>query len=624
MALKAEFSVQAAYPFDRRGPLLWIWSHVWRYKWLFLFCMGGFAIGYFTFSYARVLIGQAAEAIINPAGGVSLVNISLSIFLILVFQAGIELASSLSIQTVAQRLERDGRQEVYEALLGKSQTWHDRQRVGDIMARTTDDMQTLNGMINPGILFMLDMGLGLTVPIFLIATIEVELLALIAIFIPIYILTVRRYARTLNPVVNAQRGAFGALNASLEETISGIEVVKASAQETFERAKFRRNAKAFRDFYAQQGRIEARYLPMLFYAILTGGVFLHCMLLYAVGRVNIADIIGVMGLVNVMSFPVFVSIWAFSLLQLGVASARRILDIINAETALDENASGYSAPIKGAIAFEDVTFTFEDGIPILQNISFNVEPGQTVAIVGQTGSGKSALTQLINRTYDATAGRVLIDGVDVREWSLDALRSQISKIEQDIFLFSRSDRREHRLRPAGTPRRRRSSAPPTKPRPTTSSWPSKDGYDTVVGERGVTLSGGQRQRIALARAFLTDPRILILDDSTSAIDSATEDQIQRAIERASRGRTTLLITHRLSQIRWADHILVLDQGELVAQRHRTKSCCARRRSIAASSPATKRRCRSIGRRRRNGRLQDTDGLHHQPSTDGLTPRCLRP
>ncbi|MBK8135208.1 MAG: ABC transporter ATP-binding protein [Chloroflexi bacterium] len=563
MALKAEFSVQAAYPFDRRGPLLWIWSHVWRYKWLFLFCMGGFAIGYFTFSYARVLIGQAAEAIINPAGGVSLVNISLSIFLILVFQAGIELASSLSIQTVAQRLERDGRQEVYEALLGKSQTWHDRQRVGDIMARTTDDMQTLNGMINPGILFMLDMGLGLTVPIFLIATIEVELLALIAIFIPIYILTVRRYARTLNPVVNAQRGAFGALNASLEETISGIEVVKASAQETFERAKFRRNAKAFRDFYAQQGRIEARYLPMLFYAILTGGVFLHCMLLYAVGRVNIADIIGVMGLVNVMSFPVFVSIWAFSLLQLGVASARRILDIINAETALDENASGYSAPIKGAIAFEDVTFTFEDGIPILQNISFNVEPGQTVAIVGQTGSGKSTLTDLINRTYDVTGGRILIDGVDVREWNLAPLRSQISRIEQDVFLFSRSISENIAFGAPGTPQEEIERAG-REAQAHDFIMSFNEGYKTVIGERGVTLSGGQRQRLALARAFLSEPRILILDDSTSAIDSATEDEIQKAINRAQQGRTTLLITHRLSQIRWADHILVLDQGKLLA------------------------------------------------------------
>lgn len=563
MALKAEFSVESAYPFDRRGPLLWIWSHVWRYKALFIFCMVGFAIGYFTYSYARVLIGQAAEAIINPDGGISLTGISLSILLILIFQAVIELASSLSIQTVAQRLERDGRQEVYESLLAKSQTWHDRQRVGDIMARTVDDMQQLNGMINPGVLFMLDMGLGLTVPIILIATIEVELLALIAVFVPIYILTVRRYARTLNPVVNAQRGAFGAMNAGLEETITGIEVVKASAQEPFERTKFRKNARAFRDYYAQQGRIEARYLPMLFYALLMGGIFMHAMMLYAVGRISIADIIGVMGLVNVMSFPVFVSIWAFSLLQLGVASARRVLDIINAETALDENATGHTASIAGAIEFDDVTFTFEDGVPILENISFKVEPGQTVAIVGQTGSGKSTLTDLINRTYDVTGGRILIDGVDVRDWNLASLRSQISRIEQDVFLFSRSIAENIAFGAPGTPQEEiERAAREAQAHDFISGF--NEGYETVIGERGVTLSGGQRQRLALARAFLSDPRVLILDDSTSAIDSATEDEIQKAINRAQEGRTTLLITHRLSQIRWADHILVLDQGKLIA------------------------------------------------------------
>lgn len=569
MALKAEFSVDSPYPFDHRSPLRWIWSHIWRYKVLFSCCMVGFAIGYFTFSYARILIGKAAEAIINPAAGFSLLNISLAVLAILAFQAIIELASALSIQTVAQRLERDGRQEVYESLLAKSQTWHDRQRVGDIMARTTDDMQQLNGMINPGVLFMLDMGLGLTMPIVLIATIEVELLAFIAIFIPIYILSVRHYARKLNPVVNAQREAFGTLNAGLEETISGIEVVKASAQEPFERTKFRQNAKAFRDYYAQQGRIEARYLPVLFYALLMGGVFLHAMMLYTVGRISIADIIGVMGLVNVMGFPVFVSIWAFSLLQLGIASAKRVLEIINAETTLDENATGHAATISGAITFENVTFTFEDGVSILEDISFSVAPGQTIAIVGQTGSGKSTLTDLINRTYDVTGGRILIDGVDVRAWNLASLRSQISRIEQDVFLFSRSIAENIAFGAPGTPQAEIERAA-REAQAHDFICGFNEGYETVIGERGVTLSGGQRQRLALARAFLSDPRILILDDSTSAIDSATEDEIQKAINRAQQGRTTLLITHRLSQIRWADHILVLDQGKLIASgKHET-------------------------------------------------------
>jgi ATP-binding cassette subfamily B protein len=186
-----------------------------------------------------------------------------------------------------------------------------------------------------------------------------------------------------------------------------------------------------------------------------------------------------------------------------------------------------------------------------------------VAVVGQTGSGKTALTQLINRTYEATNGRVLIDGVDVRDWSLDALRSQISKIEQDVFLFSRSIAENISFgQPGATCAQIEEAAQAAQAHAFISTLP--DGYDTVVGERGMTLSGGQRQRIALARAFLSDPRILVLDDSTSAIDSATEDQIQQAIRHMQAGRTTLLITHRLAQIRWADLIVVLDQGRIAA------------------------------------------------------------
>jgi ATP-binding cassette subfamily B protein len=200
---------------------------------------------------------------------------------------------------------------------------------------------------------------------------------------------------------------------------------------------------------------------------------------------------------------------------------------------------------------------------VLKNISFRVQPGKTVAIVGQTGAGKTSLVRLINRTYDVAQGQVLVDGVDVREWNLAALRSQVSMIEQDIFLFSRSISDNIAFgQPGSTPAEVLSAAEAAQAHEFIETF--DQGYETVIGERGVTLSGGQRQRLALARAFLTDPRILILDDSTSAIDSATEDKIQRAIANASKGRTTLLITHRLSQIRWADLIIVMRQGGIAA------------------------------------------------------------
>jgi len=271
-------------------------------------------------------------------------------------------------------------------------------------------------------------------------------------------------------------------------------------------------------------------------------------------------------------FPTFTGQFAYPRVASGLASARRLLEIINTVTELDENPEGYSALIEGSVTFDDVYFCYtppEDGCEIDQDsvaldaISFHVEPGQTVAIVGQTGSGKSTIVKLISRIYDADEGRVLVDGVDVREWRLASLRQQVSTIEQDLFLFSRSIEENIAFGYSeATDEQIQIAAKGAQAHEFITEF--SDGYETEVGERGANLSGGQRQRIALARAFLTDPAILIMDDATSAIDSETEDRIQRAIERISSGRTTFLITHRLSQIRWADQIIVMNQGRVDA------------------------------------------------------------
>ncbi len=248
---------------------------------------------------------------------------------------------------------------------------------------------------------------------------------------------------------------------------------------------------------------------------------------------------------------------------MGLSSAGRVLETIKSVTELDENPSGVSRKIEGKVEFRDVSFSFGDS-PVLHNVSFVAKPGETVAIVGRTGSGKTSLVKLVNRVFDADSGQVLVDGIDVRDWRLEDLRSQVASIEQDVFLFSRSIRAniafgaENADSPAIEEAAREAQAHDF-------IMSFDKGYDTEVGERGVTLSGGQKQRVALARAFLVNPRILILDDSTSAVDSRTEDEIQKAMRRASAGRTTFLITHRLSQIRWADHILLLAGGRLVAE-----------------------------------------------------------
>lgn len=564
MVSKSEFTAQNAYPYDTSSTIRWILSHILRYKRFLLVAFVLLVTSLSSYSFAPVLIGRAAEVITQggPGTGESLLRLALSIMGVLALDGVCNLTAYFCIENIGKRFQADARQELYASLLGKSQTYHDRQRVGDLMARATDDTSLLSEMIVPGSSLIVETVLAIVIPLLYIATIRFEMLLVPAAFIVAYIFAVRGYTRQLQPVTERQREEFGKMNAGLEETISGIEVVKASAREAFERDKFRRMARTNRDAFVAQGRIEARYLPLLLYAIALGLTFLHGMLLHGQGRMSIADIIGVMGLMTVLRFPTFISIWTFSLVQAGLASSNRILRVIRAETELDENAGGYNQPMRGDIRFEDVSFGFDDR-PLLDHVSFHIRPGQTVAIVGQTGSGKSTLTELVNRTYDAGEGRVLIDGVDVREWDLNALRAQISKIEQDVFLFSRTTAENIAFgRPEATPAEIEDAARAAQAHDFITSF--ANGYQTMVGERGVTLSGGQRQRIALARAFLSNPRILILDDSTSAIDSATEDEIQKAIRQAQRGRTTLLITHRLSQIRWADHILVLDRGRLVA------------------------------------------------------------
>jgi ATP-binding cassette subfamily B protein len=246
-----------------------------------------------------------------------------------------------------------------------------------------------------------------------------------------------------------------------------------------------------------------------------------------------------------------------------MAGAQRLLELINRENNLDQNIQGHAKDMRGEIEFRNDSFSYNGNEKVLKDISIKIKPGQTVAIVGQTGSGKTTLAKLVNRTYDVSSGQVLVEGVDVRTWNLESLGKNVSIIEQDIFLFSRSVKENISFgMPGASDEMIRKAAQAAQAEEFIFAF--QDGYETVIGERGVTLSGGQRQRLALGRAFLTDPKILVLDDATSAIDSATEDQIQRAIYAAAKGRTTMIITHRLSQIRWADLIIVLKKGEMVA------------------------------------------------------------
>ncbi|WP_205856926.1 ABC transporter ATP-binding protein [Phytoactinopolyspora endophytica] len=516
-------------------------------------------------SMVPALTGTAFDAVLGDPDDRAreLAIVSVMLLVVIVLRGGIDLVARLSSEVLAKRLERDARDELYVSLLGKSQTFHNRQRVGDLMARAANDIRQLSNMVNPGIDLIVDSGLQGIIPLFFIAAIDPRLLLVPMLFAAAFVVALWHYMRQLSPVSTRMREQFGDLNAGLNEAVRGIEVIKVTAQEEQERRRFSSRASRYRDSFVRNGLIQARYLPPLLLAVAMAGALWHGLVLYDAGDLSLGDVVAFMGLMALLGFPTFISIFAYSMVQIGIVSARRILTIMNTQTELDHNVAGHRADVRGEIVFENVTFGYDSVEPVLRGVTFTAEPGETVAIVGETGAGKSTLTKLVPRIYGVDSGRILVDGVDVGEWNLDSLRSQISTIEQDIVLFSRSVAENiafslgQRADRADVVRAARDAQ--------ADEFIDEldDGYDTVIGERGVTLSGGQRQRLAIARALLTDPAVLILDDSTSAVDSATEDLIQTAIRRILAGRTTLLITHRLSQIRWADKVVLLRGGEIV-------------------------------------------------------------
>ncbi len=565
--MTAEFVAHSAIKSDRRSPLRFILSHIRRHP-IFgvLMIFGAFsnaalaaAVPYFIgLAFNAMQEGREDRLIVAANMGFAIIASQL-------LRASLQLMRNLSAEVFAQRIERDVRDELYASLLGKSMDFHDLTPVGEIMARVTNDVRELNLMMNPGFNLIIGSGFFLITPVLGTFALHPLLAVPPTLFLIAYIWVQADYVRRLAPIGERQRIVFGTMNAAAAETLDGIQVVKGAAQEAREKAEFAELAEDVRQTVEAYGRLEGRYLATLLLGLVFAGTVAVSALLYRAGEIPIGSVVAALGQIFLFGFPVFSSITSFSQVALGYASAGRILSIINTQTDLDQNERGYQGDLQGEIVFEHVDFGYTGtGSQVLHDVSFRVRPGQTVAIVGQTGSGKSTITKLINRTYDVDAGRVLVDGRDVRDWSLEALRSQISIIEQDIFLFSRSIADNIAF---GQPDAERAAiieaATKAQAHGFIMSFP--DGYDTIVGQRGVTLSGGQRQRIAIARAFLTNPPVLILDDSTSAIDSATEDHIQQAIWTASRGRTTLLITHRLSQIRWADHIVVLRNGRVAAQ-----------------------------------------------------------
>jgi len=563
-----EFSPEGSDPFEKarhKGSRRWIFSHLFykSNKYLIAVVLFTTILTSNLWSITSVLIGNAITDFFLGKT-TSLIYYTIFILLLNVGSPFLRMFSFALREVLAHRMERDCRREFYSNLLGKSQSFHETIQIGELMALATNDVRMLNFLISPAISLIFESFTALVIPlIYVIIFYPVQLMIAPLVFAVLFIISLRSYVKKIAPISWKLRGFFGGMNTTLNETLTGIEVVKGTVQEARELEKYILNASGYRDAFIEQGHVQAKYLPFLILALtftfgLTHGIILNFTILFPIGY-----IIGYMALLRQLGFPTQISIFVFAMVRTAITSAQRLLNLMNQETEIDENIEGISKALEGRIKFENVSFSYPGSEkPVLKNINFEVKPGQSVAIVGTTGSGKTTLTKLLSRLYDVGEGRILIDNIDLRDYSLKSLRGQISYIEQDVFLFSDSIFSNISFGRVSSQEEIVQVTKEAQAHDFISQLPNQ--YDSEVGERGVQLSGGERQRIAIARAFLSDPRILILDDSTSAIDSNTEDKIQRAIRNILKDRTTLLITHRLSQIRWADVIIVLKKGEIAA------------------------------------------------------------
>ncbi len=470
-------------------------------------------------------------------------------------------------EKASQNVAFDVRNDLFDKIQSLSFSYHDRAQTGQLMTRLTSDVEMVRQFTGMGLFQFVNAFIMLfgSATLLLVMNWRLALVALGT--IPLILVIITRFITTIRPLFEQAQAKLGTLNTVLQENLAGVRVIKAFVREPFEAARFRAANRAYLETNLQAVRTFATNFPFVFFIFNLGtlGIVWIGGNMVISARLSLGELAAFITYLNFMMFPMMMIGMLGAMIARAAASARRIFEILDAQSEVTDRPGAVTLPpIKGRVAFEDVSFRYIGSErDTLSHVSFVAEPGQTVAIVGATGSGKSTIINLIPRFYDVTDGRVTVDGYDVRDVTLDSLRSQIGIVLQETTLFSGTIRDNIAYgRPDASDEEVIAAAKAAQAHHFIMEMP--EGYQTRVGERGVGLSGGQRQRIAIARALLIDPRILILDDSTSSVDAETEYQIQQALDRLMVGRTSFVIAQRISTVRNADLILVLDKGRLAA------------------------------------------------------------
>ena len=484
-----------------------------------------------------------------------------------ILRAALMAARRLISGRQALAVEMDMRQGLYAHLVRLSYGFYDRHQTGQLMSRATVDLQGVRFFLGYGLIFFFQNIVTVVFVTIVLFVFEWKL-ALIALAItPVLIALAYRYSHLAHPTLREVQQKLADVATVAEENIVGVHVVKSFAQEPQESAKFHaRSEDVFRQTL-KANRQRATYVPLIAWVPLLAqaAVLLVGARMVTSGELSVGGFVAFNLYLGMLVMPLrSLGMW-IGQSQRATASGERIFQIMDEPAEISERPGAVELPAgPGELRFEDVRFEYLEGRPVLEDVNLVVPPGRTIALIGQTGSGKTTLTSLVPRFYDVTGGRVLLDGADVRDVTLKSLRHAIGVISQDPFLFSATVRENITF---GAPYLGHADVERIARLAQAHEFVERlpDGYDTIIGERGITLSGGQRQRLAIARALAVDPRILILDDATAAVDATTEAKIRVGLREAMRNRTTLIIAHRLSTIALADEIVVLDEGRVAAR-----------------------------------------------------------
>ena len=545
-------------------PMQWFFSFLKQYRWrmicgLFLVTVlvaSALATPYLSKIIVDEVIGNGRHELLRPM-------IAVLIGLVIV-KGGCRVISQVLFETSSQGVLYQMRDQVYRKLLMEDFDFYNTHRTGDLMSRQTGDMDAIRHFVAYVIYIIYENVLYFVLALVLIFTVNLPLACALVIVLPVAAITTFSQMKRVKPCFKKVRDAFSSLNAFVQENISGNRVVKAFAKEEFEMEKFAAENDRYRSAEINAAKVWRKYVPVfefLSYA-LTGILMLVGGIMVVKKQMTLGEFVEVNGYLWMLTTPLRMAGWWVNDVQRFTTSVEKIYDTYTSEPDIRRP----DKPIRktqfhGNVTFKNVCYGMDDA-DILEDISFNVKQGETVGIIGTTGSGKTTIMNLLCRFYDVTSGKVLVDGINVKDLDMYELRDNIGIAMQDVFLFS--DTIEGNIaygKPDASLEEVKKVAKMADANLFIKELP--DGYDTIVGERGVGLSGGQKQRISLARALLKEPSILILDDTTSAVDMETESYIQNQLENINHTCTTLIIAYRISSIKNADLILVLDEGKII-------------------------------------------------------------